>query len=157
MVDLAAHLRQKVRHDRTELTMAKYRLIAAVFSVLSVPTLAGSPADDCTVLEAAFRQARTEFPALKNKQFGGALCRYKKYEFTCEWGFSSDKFGEAEDQIARLERCTAAQPKATLLEKKHQKATFELNPETKVIIRGPDPNAGDWAIQLKIISSANWD
>lgn len=114
------------------------------------------PPDDCTVLDWAFRTARTEFPALKNRQFGGALCTYRKNEFKCEWGFPSDRYGDAQIQMDRLERCTAAQPNAKLLEKSRQQAVFQLDPDTKALIRGPDAYDGDWAIQLKLMSTAEW-
>ena len=143
-------------HPR-ELARSKSSLIAAALAVVPAPIFAGGPHDDCAVLNFAFRQAKTEFPALKNKQFGGARCRYRQVQFSCEWGFSSDKFAEAQDQISRLERCIAAQPRAALLEKKRSQAMYQLDPDTKVLIRGPDANAGDWAIQLQITTSAKWD
>ena len=137
--------------------MSKFLLIAGVLFILPAPLLAGSPNDDCAVLDLAFRQARTEFPALKNRQFGGALCRYRTKEFTCEWGFPTDRYGDAETQIGRLERCTAAQPNARLVEKKAHQATFQIDPDTQVRIAGPQPYSGDWAIELKITTAADWN
>lgn len=119
----------------------------------AIPT----PSDDCSVLDWAFREARTEFPALKNRQFGGALCTYGRNEFKCEWGFPTDRYGDAQLQIERLERCTAAQPNAKLIVKSRDQAVFQLDPDTKVLIRGPDPYNGDWAIQLKFTTTASWN
>jgi hypothetical protein len=140
--------------------MAKRTRLISLLALLLVGTstsAATKVSDDCAVLDLAFRQARTEFPALKNRQFGGALCSYRKNEFTCEWRFTSDGYGDALTQIDRLERCTAAEPNAALLEKKHQHATFQIDPDTKVLIGGPDADNGDWAIQLKITTTADWN
>lgn len=132
-------------------------LILALLPFATSASAIPSPSDDCSVLDWAFREARTEFPALKNRQFGGALCTYRKNEFRCEWGFPTDRYGDAEMQIARLERCTAAQPNAKLLEKGGHEAVFQIDPDTKVLIRGPEPYNGDWAIQLKFTTTANWN
>lgn len=136
--------------------MSKLILIAGALLVVPSPVLAAAADDDCAVLDLAFRQARTEFPALKNRQFGGAQCRYGKKDFTCAWGFPTDRYGDAETQIDRLERCTAAQPNAQLVEKKSHRATFQIDPDTTVRIQGPVPYSGDWAIELKITTTADW-
>jgi hypothetical protein len=140
--------------------MANKTPLLSMLLFLPIATSASAvpaPSDDCSVLDWAFREARTEFPALKNRQFGGALCTYRTNEFKCEWGFPTDRYGDAQTQIERLERCTAAQPNAKLVEKGHQQAVFQIDPDTKVLIRGPDPYDGDWAIQLKFTSTANWN
>jgi hypothetical protein len=144
-------------HLRSEVIVSKLLLIAGALFIVPGPLLAASSGDDCAVLDIAFRQARTEFPTLKNRQFGGALCRYKSKEFTCEWGFPTDRYGDAETQIGRLERCTAAQPNAQLVEKKSHGATFQIDPDTRVRIQGPVPYSGDWAIELKITTTADWN
>jgi hypothetical protein len=120
-------------------------------------TSVGAASDDCAVLDLMLRQARTEFPTLRTKGFGGARCKYRTKEFKCEWPFSTDRYGEAETQIDRLERCTAAQHDAKLLEKKKHQAVFQIDPDTKVLIRGPDPYEGLWTIELKVTTTADWD
>jgi len=136
--------------------VSKSSLIAAVLLLSPAPVIAAAASDDCAVLDLAFRQARTEFPALKSKQFGGGLCTYRTNEFKCEWGFPTDRYGDAQDQIGRLQRCAAAEPHAQLVEKGRQQTIYQLDPDTKVLIRGPDPYEGDWAIQLKIMTTADW-
>ena len=122
--------------------------------LLAAPASAMASADDdCTVLDQLLHQARTEFPTLANRQLGGAVCKYRKNEFTCTWRVATDRYGEAQTQIERLERCTAAQPHAALLERKHGKATFQIDDVTKVLVQGPLPADGDWGIQLKITTN----
>jgi hypothetical protein len=114
-------------------------------------------AGDCAVLDQLYREARTDFTALKRKALGGALCSYATHEYECAWSFSTDRYGEAEDQIDRLARCTAAQAGATPLPANRREKAFQINPETSVIIRGPDSNGGNWKIQLKVKTSSDWN
>jgi hypothetical protein len=139
-----------------EVIVSKSLLVAAMLFVAPAPAIAAAASDDCAVLDVAFRQARTEFPALKNRQFGGGLCTYRTNEFKCAWGFPTDRYGDADDQIGRLQRCTAAQPHAQLLKKGRGETVYQIDPDTKVLIRGPEPYEGDWAIQLKIVTTADW-
>ena len=112
---------------------------------------------DCAVLDLALREARTDFPALKRKGFGGARCFYSSREYKCAWAFSTDRYGDAEGQVERLNRCTAAQPGAERLQAKHGETAFQINPETAVFIRGPDGDAGYWMIRLKITTTEDWE
>lgn len=116
-----------------------------------------TPSDDCAVLDELLSKARTDFTALKWKRFGGAHCAYEEHEFNCEWTFSTDRYGDAETQIERLERCTAAQPDAEPLTATRDEATFQIDPETSVVIRGPDPDSGYWKLKLKILTTADWE
>jgi hypothetical protein len=129
----------------------------AVLLMSTPASAAAGPSDDCAVLDQLLRTARTEFNALKDKGFGGASCDYRSHEFKCAWGFSTDKYVEAQTQLDRLQRCIAAQPDARLLEKKRGEASFQVNPETTVLVRGPDSNAGTWKIQLKVTTTADWN
>ena len=118
---------------------------------------AARPDADCAVLDLAYREARTDFPALKSKGFGGARCFYSKREYRCAWTFSTDRYGDAEGQVERLNRCTAAQPGAAPLAAPRRESAFQINPETAVFIRGPDADSGHWKIQLKITTTENWE
>ena len=135
-------------------------LAAALVVVASAATSAAhaaSSSPDCVVLDQALREARTEFASLARKGFGGASCHYQKHEFKCAWVFSTDKYGEAETQVERLNRCTAAQPGAEPLPAKRRESAFQINSETAVFIRGPEPESGLWKIQLKIRTTADWE
>ena len=118
---------------------------------------AAVPPDDCAVLDQALREARTDFPALKRKSFGGARCFYSRQEYKCAWVISTDRYGDAEGQVERLNRCTAAQPGAERLQAKRGETAFRINPETAVFIRGPDGDSGHWKIQLKITTTLDWE
>jgi hypothetical protein len=131
--------------------------IAFLLASTSAPPAPPSGEDECAVLDQLYRDARTDFTVLKTKSFGGAFCFYASHEYRCEWSFSTDRYGDAEGQIDRLERCTAAQPQAKPLPAVHRQAAYQINPETSVIIRGPDPNAGYWKIELKVKTSADWN
>lgn len=112
---------------------------------------------DCAVLDQLLADAKTDFPSLKSKGFGGARCSYRSQEYKCAFYFSTDRFAEAETQKDRLERCTAALPHTQKLSSKRDQAGFQINPETSVFIRGPDPASGYWTIELKINTTADWD
>ncbi len=139
--------------------MIARRAFVPALALLLVSTPAAPAPDssgECAVLDQILREARTDFAALKGKHFG-ARCFYAKHEFKCEWSFSTDKYGEAETQLERLERCTAAQPHAEPLTAKRGEAAFQINPETSVVMRGPNPDSGLWKIQLKITTTADWE
>lgn len=130
---------------------------ALAVSLIGMSTqAAAATAEDCGVLDELYRTAKTEFTALKDKQYGGGLCKYRAKEFTCLWGFGTDHYGDAQDQLARLQRCTAAMANVQQLTKKKSLATFQLNPETQALMRGPDPENGHWTIQLKVTTTSDW-
>ena len=124
-------------------------------STSAVP--AATANEDCAVLDQLYQAARTDFPALKQKGFGGARCLYRSHDYTCAWSFSTDRFAEAETQKDRLQRCTAAQPQAKAISANRGEEAFQINPETSVVIRGPDPNDGNWKIQIKVKTPADWN
>jgi hypothetical protein len=128
---------------------------ALAVSLASMATQAAA-AENCGVLDELYRTAKSEFPALKDKQFGGAVCKYRAKEFTCLWGFGTDHYSDAQDQLKRLQACTAAVPNAQPLTARKSLATFQLNPETQALMRGPDPNNGHWTIQLKVTTTSDW-
>ena len=129
----------------------------ALFAVAGSAGAAPGASADCAVLDLALREARTDFRALKRKAFGAARCFYSSREYKCVWAISTDRYGDAEGQVERLNRCTAAQPGAARLQAKRGETAFQLNPETAVFIRGPDGDAGYWKIQLKITTTEDWD
>jgi hypothetical protein len=138
-------------------TMTSSMFLASALALSLVSTSAyAAAADDCGVLDEIYRTAKTDFPALKDKQYGGAVCKYRAKEFTCLWGFGTDHYGDAQDQLARLQRCTVAMPNVQPLTKKKSLATFQLNPETQALMRGPDPDNGHWTIQLKLTTTSDW-
>jgi hypothetical protein len=130
---------------------------ALALSFLGTSAYAAAAAnEDCGVLDELYRTARTDFPALKDKQYGGGVCKYRSKDFTCQWGFGTDHYGDAQDQLKRLRVCTAAQPDVQQLTDKKSQATFQLNPETQALMRGPDPQNGHWIIQLKLTTTSDW-
>ena len=137
----------------------KIGLISALaLSLAGTPLSAqSSNSEDCAVMDQLVRTARSDFNALDGQSFSGALCAYRSHEFKCAWGFSSDRYAEAAGQAERLQRCMAALPRVTALGKKRGEAAFQVNPETKVAIRGPDANDGNWKILLKIVTTADWN
>ena len=102
-------------------------------------------------------QARTEFPQLAQKRLNFGRCSMVKLEFKCSWGFSSDRFADAQDQAAKLAQCTAAQPGVKPLEGKRGERRFQINPETSVSIRGPESDQGNWKLTVVIVSTAEWN
>jgi hypothetical protein len=128
-------------------------LLASV--LISAPAVAA--AAECAALDQLYRDARTNFPALEGKRFEGAVCAYGSHKYQCAWSFSTDRYADAETQVDRLSRCTAAEPGATPLKAKHGEQAFRINPETSVAIRGPDADDGSWKIRLKVETSADWD
>lgn len=132
----------------------------ASLALLFVSTSAGgAPAigGDCAALDQLLRQAGTEFPALRQKSFERAKCSQRRTTFNCEWSFPGDTYAAAETQAARLTRCTAAQPNARPLWAKHDEAGFQINPETAVLIEGPELDSGSWKIRLQITNTSDWD
>ena len=99
----------------------------------------------------------TDFPALKDRNPGGARCRYRAGEFKCVFAVGTDLYDQAQTERERLERCTAAQPNAELVTRKRSETVFQVNPETRMAIRGPDPEDGHWTVQFKITTSADWE
>ena len=138
--------------------MSVVRYFGLGFLLLTAwPAVAADSAADCGALDQMLSEARTDFTALKSKGFAGANCSYRKNEFKCAWDFSSDRYTEAEAQVEKLERCTAAQQGAERIPDKRSKSAFQVNPETAVFIRGPDGDSGNWQIQLKVTTTADWD
>ena len=136
------------------------RVVPALALALSLaPPAAGqapSPGD-CAVLDQLLAEARTEFPALKDRNPSGARCLYRTHEFKCVFAVGTDLYDQAQAQRQRLERCTAAQPDAELLTRKRSETLFQVNPETRMAIRGPDPEDGHWTVQFRITTSAEWE
>ena len=132
-------------------------LILPSFSLGASAAPAAGPVGDCAVLDQLLADAKTDFPSLKSKGFGGARCSWRSREYKCAFYFSTDRFAEAETQKERLERCTAALPHTQKLPAKRHEAAFRINPETSVFIRGPNPDNGYWTIELKIDTTADWD
>lgn len=137
---------------------AHLSLAALSALLLGAPAGAASPVqDECAAMDYLLAQARTEFPKLAQKQLNFGRCSLVKQEFKCAWGFSSDRFAEAQDEAAKLAQCTAAQPGVKPLKGKRGETRFEINPETSVSIRGPEPNYGNWKLTVVIVSTAEWN
>ena len=113
-------------------------------------------AAECGALDELYRTAKSDFPTLRDKQFGGGVCKYRSRDFTCAWGFGTDHYADAQDQLKRLKICTAAQPNVRQLTDKKSVATFQLNPETQALMRGPNPENGHWTIELKVTTTSDW-
>ena len=128
---------------------------AALLIAGGVPAAASSSA--CAPLDNLYLEARGDFPALKQRSFPGAKCSYGKRQFKCDWSFPADTFAAAEAQAARLEQCTAAQPRVEPLPGGRDEAAFQINPETSVLIRGPMLDSGSWKLRLQITTTADWD
>ncbi len=132
---------------------------AALFAglCLAAPAAAASAApDECAALNHLFRLGRSEFPQLAHEDLSPGRCSLRSQQFKCRWGFAGDRFASAQEQASRLARCTAAEPHARQIKGKGGETAYQLNPETSVFIRGPEMDSGEWAITLKIVTSANW-
>lgn len=139
-------------------TTAALCLAALGSLLLAAPAnAAGTARDECAAMDYLLAQARTEFPKLAHKRLNFGRCSLVKQEFKCAWGFSSDRFGDAQDEAAKLAECTAAQPGAKPLKGKRGETRFQINPETSVSIRGPEPNQGNWKLTVLIVSTAEWN
>jgi hypothetical protein len=126
--------------------------------VLAAPVAAaGTDMQRCAALEHLFRLGRTEFPKLAHENMSPGHCSVVRNQFKCRWGFAGDKFASAQDQASRLVECTAEEPRAQRLKSKHGETGFQLNPETSVFVRGPEMDSGEWAITLRIVSTADWN
>lgn len=138
----------------------KSRLLASAIIVLLAGTSSAASAaraSDCAALDQVMRDARTDFQALKRKDFEAARCSLRNREFKCAWSFPADTYAAAETQAARLARCTASQPGISQLAASRDEALFQLNPETTVAILGPELDSGSWTIRLRITTTADWD
>lgn len=126
--------------------------------LLVVPANAAGPArDECAAMNYLLAQARTDFPKLADKRLDFGRCSLVKQEFKCAWGFSTDRFADAQDQAAKLAKCTAAYPGVKPLKGKRGETRFQIDPETAVSIRGPEPNDGNWMLTVLIVSTAEWN
>jgi hypothetical protein len=137
----------------------KSRICAAAVSALLFcgPAMAGAPpADQCAALNYLLAQARTDFPALSDTKFSGGSCSMARQQFKCRWGFPGDRFTAAKTQGERLADCTAAQPGAKPLGEKRGEVGYQVNPETSVYLRGPTMDSGEWALMLRIVTTADW-
>jgi hypothetical protein len=139
--------------------LGMFRSVAAFGSILlaASATAAHAAADECAAMDYLLAQARTEFPQLADKRLNFGRCSLVKQEFTCSWDFGSDRYAAAQDEAAKLAECTAAQPGATGLKGKRGEVGYQINSETSVFIRGPEPNYGNWKLSLRIVSSAEWN
>lgn len=135
-------------------------LVAASIAVLALApppaTAAGAPAD-CAALDDLLREAKTDFPALRDRRFDRAKCVQRGKAFRCDWSFPTDTFAAAEGQAERLKTCISVQQSAEPLPARRGETAFQVNPETSVLVRGPELDSGSWAIRLQIRTTADWD
>ena len=125
--------------------------------VFAAPAAAASDsADKCAALNYLFAQARTEFPELASAKLSPGTCSLARQEFECRWGFAGDRYIAAEEQASRLTDCAAAASHSKPIKGKRGETAYQLNPETSVFIRGPEMDSGDWALTLRIVSTADW-
>ena len=117
----------------------------------------GTPVGECAAMDYILAQARTEFPSLAQKRLNSGRCSLVKQEFKCAWGFSSDRFVDAQDEAAKLSRCAAGQPGAKPLKGKRGEVGYQINPETSVFIGRPAADDGNWKLSVRIVSTADWD
>jgi hypothetical protein len=125
--------------------------------LIGTPAIAADAANDkCAALNYLFAQARTEFPELARARLSPGVCSMMRQEFKCRWGFAGDRFVSAQEQASRLTECAAAASGAEPIKGKKGEVAYQLNPETSVFIRGPEMDAGEWALTLRITSTADW-
>lgn len=137
----------------------KTRISALFFAALLIdaPAVAADTANDkCGALNYLFAQARTEFPELARAKLNAGVCSLVRQEFKCRWGFAGDRFVSAQEQASRLKQCAAAASRAEPVKAKRGEVEYQLNPETSVFIGGPQMDAGDWALTLRIVTTADW-
>jgi hypothetical protein len=125
--------------------------------LIGTPAAAADTATDkCAALNYLFAQARTEFPELAHAKLAPGTCSLVRQEFKCRWGFAGDRYVAAQEQASRLNQCAAAASRAAAVKAKGGEVAYQLNPETSVFIQGPQMDAGEWALTLRIVSSADW-
>lgn len=128
------------------------------FVLLASPVAAaGTNEQKCAALEHLFSVGRTEFPQLARENLRPGTCSLVRDQFKCRWGFAADKFASAQEQASRLTECTAAVPTAERIKSKHGETGYQLDSDTSVFVRGPEMDSGEWAITLRIVSSADWN
>lgn len=136
----------KVRHA---LTGALVVLVAA--APASSPAAVRAP---CKPLAKLLSEARADFGSLRQKKFDRAACSHRRSEFKCRWGFPGDAYAAAEAETAKLTRCMSELPGASPREAKRSQTAFEVEPNMSVVIGGPELDSGEWAVELKIVSTA---
>ena len=99
------------------------------------------------------RQARTDFPSLRERKMDPGRCAFRASEFRCAWHFPGDKFDESDTQAKRLVGCVAAYPAAQPLKGKGDVSAFAVDPDLTVLIPKPELDGDGWNVQLTIRSS----
>src|SRR5437762_13739759 len=128
--------------------------LLAVASVLTCSS-AGAAADsveDCAAMSSLLRQARTDFPSLRQKKMEPGKCSFREAEYRCAWHFPGDAFDKSDAQAARLVRCVAAYPTAQPAKTRRGESAFAVDPDLTVLVPRPELDADGWNVVLTIRS-----
>lgn len=97
------------------------------------------------------QQARIDFDNIRGRQILKGRCSSRGNEFACGWAFPGDRYGFAEEQTDRLEKCVAAYPTAQKLAGKRGSALYSVEPDVIVTIPSPEIDGdGNWAVGFRI-------
>lgn len=124
--------------------------IALVGSVANAATV--SP-PDCAAMANLIRQARTDFPSLRQTKMPAGKCAFRDTEYRCDWAFPGDTFSVSNAEAARLVHCVSIAPTAQAGKRKYGENAFSVDPDLTVLVRLPELDDGNWKVQLRILSS----
>lgn len=136
--------------------MGSTRLCATLAIALAATASASAAAAqsaDCAATDLLLRQARTDFPALRQKKMAPGKCSFRDSEYKCEWTFTGDAFAVSDAEAAKLTQCIAAHPSAQQTGAKGGGKAFSLDPDLTVLVRGPEVDEDGWKVSLRIRSA----
>ena len=125
-------------------------ITATMLASAAAATPAPVPAPECAVMDSLLRQARTDFPSLRQRKVEPGQCSLRNSEFKCAWEFAGDRFDESDAQAARLVRCVAAYPTTQRVKAKGKDAAFAVDPDLTVLIPAPELGSDGWTVTLVI-------
>lgn len=128
--------------------------LGMALSVLMAAPAAAQGKPDCAVMDYILKQARTDFPSLRQKRMSPGSCYFKGSEYGCAWAFPGDAFDMSDAQADRLKQCIAAHPTAQPIKGKRGSTAFTIDPDLTVSVLAPEiDNNGNWTVRLLIQSS----
>jgi hypothetical protein len=114
---------------------------------------AASAGEDCAAMVSLLRQARTDFPSLREKKMDPGKCSFRASEYKCAWHFPGDKFDASDTQASRLVDCVAAYPASQRMKVRGREAAFAVDPDLTILIPAPELDDDGWNVTLTIRSS----
>lgn len=114
---------------------------------------ASSISEDCAPVADLLRQARTDFPSLRQKKMDPGKCSFRQSEYRCAWHFPGDAFDASDAQTTKLVECVAANAAAQRTKIKGRDAAFSVDPDLTVLIPAPQLDGDGWNVLLTIRSS----